>query len=675
MKFNLLGAAVALGLTSFINTTFAVTEEPFIVSATRISTETDSIPAHVTIITAGDIRKSPARTLPELLSFESGITSRSLYGNNAARAKFDMRGFGAASGENVLVLLDGRRLNNIDLSGVDIPSIPVSMIERIEIIHGGSGSVLYGDGAVGGTINIITKVPGKSGTQGEVSVTGASYNSGQFDGNLSQVEGPYALNLIANAIESDGYRDNNKLEQINFQGDFRIRKDNGEIYFKLGADQQSLGLPGVRRVNPGASINELVSDRKGTDSPNNYAEREGFYLTSGMRHYLDNNNELITDLGYRFKNDIGKFDGGGFPSYLDTELESWSFTPRLISQKNLFGLATKITSGIDYYYNTYDSDRSTLPSTISTPIHKLALSQNSVSLYGELNSQLGKNTKSSVGLRIQNVETRAGDTFDPTAPTNFGGDSEAADISVSDTESAIKLGINQTINDKINLYVSLDRSFRIATIDEMFSTFPGTYTVLLPQTSNGIDVGMKRHSKNTETHVGVYYMNLRNEIHYNSATFSNENLEPTKRYGLEHSLKYQLSRNILTKFNYTYTRSKFRQGTFAGNDVPLVPKHTASLGFEWDIKTGMLLSTTANFIGKKRFDNDQTNTYQHIPSYTTVDVMLSTKNNKGWHIDARINNLFNSKAFDYAIRAVGANRHNAYPLPERNFSITLGTSF
>src|SRR6185295_8271289 len=58
---------------------------------------------------------------------------------------------------NTLVLVNGRRLNDIDIAGVDFSAIPRESIERIEITRGNSGAVLYGDGAVGGVINIVTK--------------------------------------------------------------------------------------------------------------------------------------------------------------------------------------------------------------------------------------------------------------------------------------------------------------------------------------------------------------------------------------------------------------------------------------------------------------------------------------------------------------------------------------
>ena len=62
-------------------------------------------------------------------------------------ASVDIRGFGETAPLNTLVLVDGRRVNEIDLSGVDWTQIPLDQIERIEIVRG-AGSVLYGDNAL-----------------------------------------------------------------------------------------------------------------------------------------------------------------------------------------------------------------------------------------------------------------------------------------------------------------------------------------------------------------------------------------------------------------------------------------------------------------------------------------------------------------------------------------------
>ena len=94
------------------------TSNNILVTATRIDPGNLKARGNTTVITAMDIGKSTARTLPELLGREAGILTRSLFGNNGVNATVDMRGFGAASGQNTLLLLDGRRLNDVDRKSV-----------------------------------------------------------------------------------------------------------------------------------------------------------------------------------------------------------------------------------------------------------------------------------------------------------------------------------------------------------------------------------------------------------------------------------------------------------------------------------------------------------------------------------------------------------------------------
>ena len=111
-----------------------------------------------TVITAEEIAHSPAQTLPEIIAQTPGVQLTSLYGGvNGAKTIVDLRGFGAFATSNTLVLINGRRLNDIDMAGVDLSTIPRNSIERIEITRGNSGAVLYGDNAVGGVINIVLK--------------------------------------------------------------------------------------------------------------------------------------------------------------------------------------------------------------------------------------------------------------------------------------------------------------------------------------------------------------------------------------------------------------------------------------------------------------------------------------------------------------------------------------
>ena len=157
----LFGMVGVLGV--MINSVYAieneddVTLETVVVTGTRTHQSIERVPANVTVIDEEGIRNSNAKTVVDLLRYEEGIVVRDVLGTGKT-AQVDLRGFGETGPYNTLVLVDGRRVNEIDLSGVDWTQIPLEQIERIEIVRG-TGTVLYGDNAVGGVINIITKIP------------------------------------------------------------------------------------------------------------------------------------------------------------------------------------------------------------------------------------------------------------------------------------------------------------------------------------------------------------------------------------------------------------------------------------------------------------------------------------------------------------------------------------
>ena len=109
--------------------------EELVVTGTRFGAEVRRLPRHVTVITREDIEQAPGNNLGDLLAREGDVTLRSSFGHDKVSA-VDIRGMGEASVSNVLVLVDGVRLNPPDLAGPDLSSIPIDQVERIEILRG-----------------------------------------------------------------------------------------------------------------------------------------------------------------------------------------------------------------------------------------------------------------------------------------------------------------------------------------------------------------------------------------------------------------------------------------------------------------------------------------------------------------------------------------------------------
>jgi vitamin B12 transporter len=126
-----------------------------VVTATRVDSSVIASPGFITVVSSREITESGARDLAEVVSGQSGVVVND-YGPAGASKTMSLRG---STSSQVLVLVDGVRLNSSVNGAVDLSSVPLEDIERVEIVRGGESS-LYGTGAVGGVVNIITKKPG-----------------------------------------------------------------------------------------------------------------------------------------------------------------------------------------------------------------------------------------------------------------------------------------------------------------------------------------------------------------------------------------------------------------------------------------------------------------------------------------------------------------------------------
>src|SRR5260221_7615931 len=119
-------------------------------------------------------------------------------------------------------------------------------------------------------------------------------------------------------------------------------------------------------------------------------------------------------------------------------------------------------------------------------------------------------------------------------------------------------------------------------------------------------------------------MDLDKEFLSHRVIFLNINRVPTRRYGSETSTSVRVSDSLLFRSAFAYTRAIFREGPFAGNDVPLVSRYTANAGVTWNVwQNYLVVDATVRGWSERRMDNDQPNRQPLMPANATIDFKLS----------------------------------------------------
>jgi len=666
--------------------------EPVIVTATRFEDRYLDKPVNVTVITAEDIRRSTAKTVPELLSEQAGIILHDFFGNNAATTTVDLRGFGITGTQNTLILLDGRRLADNDLSGVQWSAIPLAAIERIEIVRG-SGAVLYGEGATTGVVNIITRSPARIGNQGLLQGRAGSYDTTEGQLYANTFAGNVGLNFIGSSYRSDGYRDNNYNRQSNFQIELRHLGERSDTSLKIGTDNQGTRLPGGRLVQPSAGINLLETDRRGAATPLDWAQRVGNRAMFDWL-YETGAGQINLGIGYRDKEQTSYFDQGGFPDFRVADLAVWSFSPRMRFPQPLGGMPNTLVAGFDWYRWDYKLRVSNSQASITQPFNTVRAIQENAALYLHNTTQLSPRLTLVAGARSEHYKIDANDFFDPTAP---GGafSSGAPAGSQEDSEYAYELALRYQFAAHWAAIGRLGRSYRYANVDEIYEfggppLFSREFQFLRPQTAESYDVGVERRTARSLLRAALFLIDVTDEIHLDifSTGIGNTNLPPSRRRGLELEAQQSYGPSLRLAASYTYTDAEFQEGVLpgsaftqqnvliAGKDVPLVPRHKVNLNATWAFAPKWRLNALASYVSDQFMDNDEGNTLGvKIPSYTVADLKLAWQQGD-WRLSAAVNNLFNEKYYNYAVRSqVVPDRYSAYPLPERNFTVTAEFTF
>lgn len=623
--------------TAVADETDKTTTAPVVVTATRFAASIDTAPVNVTTITAEDIANSSADTLEDILNYQAGVNVTTLFGIGGAGSKVEMGGFGENGSQNTLVLLNGRRLNDVDLDSVNLNSIPLESIAQIEIVHG-SSTVLYGDNAVSGVINIVTK-NAFDGEHASVKLQVGSFQTQRINTDLRKHAGDTALTLNLDSIKSDGYRDNNAYENFSLFGEASREHANWYYGARINLSRENIGLPG--------SLNETTYKATPAAASSADTAKESRNSIEGFI----TGDHLAGELTVSKKQQESIFAGFGSA---EADLKTISLTPRFRQQAGQHN----IVGGIDIYRSTLDTI--SLPSNSSQDVLR-----NSYAIYVTDTFSFNKDTHLNIGLRRQQVNVDI-DNIDPPTSTDTSEDR-------SDNLNSWDITLSHKHNYGARNYVRVAKSFRFAALDEIFvypfPTYAPTINLLEPQTGRHYEIGTRQtFNSGLQLNANLFRINLDNEIAFDYASFNNINLDDTRHDGLNINLRSPITKQTSVQLGYAYRKATFRSGPYDGNDVPLVPRTKLNLSGQYRFSQGRKLGLDAVYTGKRRFANDDDNVGKMLTSFTRIDINYTQQFNT-WKGRIKIQNASNIKVANFGVYRPGGNSY--YPLPERAIYFTF----
>lgn len=644
---------------------------------------TDALP-HISIVTAADILKSGASNFSEVLSRVAGLPVR-LNLDGSSNAVIDMKGFGETASNNIVVLLDGVRLSENDQSMARTSMIPLEAIDHIEITKTGN-SVLYGDGANTGTINIVTRK-----NLGRFTVvTGglasyAGYQSGLYH---SQPLENSELSLFARQYASDNFRKNSKGTEFsagtNWVKKIDAQTDIGARFF---ASRERNNLPGA------LPLILLQSSPRDTQVPDYDwdANVDARSLTLFGKWTLQNV-QFAIDLNKRSRKNSDAYSYDAYDVYSGYHYDDWrqsygntssqadthSASPRV--KINHFLVTNNVLQmGFDWL-KTSKNGQAFLTFGCS--------SQSLTSLCGNGGADAGGNTYQiehlSKGLYFRNIldvtvndkmvlgYRRESYSQSRTVDYGFG----PSTLNANGTTHASEFEYTKNFQPNLTGYLRVGRNFRVANADDNSNVLYAPDPIPLKvQTSSDIDIGLNYQSGAVTTMANFFRSDVKNEIGYDPSGCGypcNVNYNPTRREGVNFSQKWAISKGITLRNHLQYIHARFVEGTYEGKKMPGVSALSGNLSLDYQLGVKDQLTFTTRWAQSRYMSGDFENSQAKVPAYAVADVSYFYRE-KNWSLVASIINLTDKKYSDTGIYKSSYTppfNLTLYPNPGRSFRLT-----
>jgi iron complex outermembrane receptor protein len=650
------------------------TLDEMVVVATREEEDVSRIPGNVSIITENQIKSSTAKEISDLLRQEAGIMVTTRSGTSPADIIVESRGFnnGGGNGGRTLVLIDGWKANRADTDSPDWATIPIDNVERIEIIRG-PATAIYGDSAIGGVINIITK----EGTETPEINAGIIAGSWEKVGERLSLQGAvdrFKYYLYGNYSEENGYRDNSEFSGANITANlsYQVNRLIG-ISGKIGYHQDDRQLPGS------LSEDDLLAVGRRGSVTHDGADTDQFNI--GINVDITPNDtqkgtiRLYHNDGQR--DALSSYPGSG-TTRIDDDEKDTSVSFRYTLNSKIGDMDDRIITGVDIINEEVDSmNFQNYPSWYYVQQQHTDFQRDLIGVYIHNRLSITDQLLFDAGIRFDRGKFEYQNI---TEDLTYSYRTENQGEKVFEQYSP-KAAFTYLFDNDTSVYASYAKTFRFPNRDELTGTF-GITPELIPEKGDNYEVGLKTNlGADFFMSTSVYYMTVKDEIFLNTpkigsadiySQLKNENFEEVIHKGIEVSLASSIIPRTMVYTSYTFTDTEIGKGEFKGSQMPITPQHMGSISATVDLGLGFSLWNQLRLVGQRYYANDLANALDKLPAYQVWDMKLSYEYKGGLGVLSAfcgINNILDKEYTENG--GIGGtpwgSRIGIYPAPERNY--------
>ncbi|WP_323001299.1 TonB-dependent vitamin B12 receptor [Denitromonas sp.] len=554
-----------------------------VVTATRTARTVDESLAAVTVITQADIERLQARSVPDLLRGQAGLSLT----NNGGRGKQTSVFMRGTESDHVVVLIDGVKVGSATAGSAAFQDMPVDMIERIEIVRGPRSS-LYGSEAIGGVIQIFTKRGGGAlRPSGSVGFGSKGVRKATFGLDGGGDQGWVSLNLSHDA--TDGFNAC-RAEAAGKGGCFTNEPDRDGYQNLSGSVRAGYRFDGGAEVNVNWMRTQATSDFDGSSQNESDSVQEVFggrFSFSPLAAWkMTLGAGVSTDNANNYKDDV-------FKSSFDTERTTLSWQNDITLDENHL-----LTFGLDHQDDEITSTTA-YPESSRTNDGVFALYQGAI------------------GRHDYQVSLRSDDD------ERYGRHNTGA------------IAWGYTVSEALRLTASYGTAFKAPTFNELYFPFYGN-TELEPERSRTVEFGLSGRAGWGYWSANLFQTHVDDLIGYDASLFKANNISEARIRGVEGVLGTQLAQWDLRT---SVTLLDPRDASGGANDGNLLPRRAKqTLRVDADRDYGRFSVGASVLAASHRYD-EVANT-NRLGGYGVVDLRAEYKLAADWRLQGTIGNVF-----------------------------------